>query len=123
MRWSRDKEDADGAWSWGSPRACAAAEWNGTVHPFLEECRRKRWSEIDAERTGTNWRRKKHIHYSFDQIIHEAYERLIELQLDDFSPDIFRFRLSGKRRLYGFRTDPVFFMVWFDPDHRLYKPK
>jgi hypothetical protein len=121
MIWSREKEDADGDWSWGAPRACGDA-WDALVHPFLIECGRKRWAEIDAERTGGEGRRRaKHIHYSFDQLIDEAYARLVERQLDDFAPNIFRFRLSGQRRLYGFRTDPTFFMLWFDPEHRLYK--
>ena len=51
-----------------------------------------------------------------------AYQRLVDLELDDFSTDLFRFRLSGKERLYGFRieAEAMFYMLWYDPHHKIY---
>lgn len=125
MRWDRSLEDdKEGNWSWGDQRKCNESDWEIRVHPFLLEYEKKKWGEIDSERTGKpRKRRPKHCYYTFDKIIKEAYDRLIELELDDFAPNIFRFRLSGKRRLYGFRIDPTatFHLIWFDPKHQLYK--
>lgn len=124
MKWDRSMEDLEGAWSWGAERKCCDDHWTTIVHPFLGQCERKKWGEIDNERTGKGRRRRsKHTYYSFDMIIDEAYARLVELKIDDFAPNIFRFRLSGLRRLYGFRVEntATFHMIWFDPEHRLYK--
>jgi hypothetical protein len=33
---------------------------------------------------------------------------------------MFRFRLGGKARLWGFRSERIFHVVWWDPDHRVY---
>lgn len=125
MRWTRDQEDtAPGSWSWGTECKCCDEDWARIIHPFLLEYETKRWNEIDAERTGKGRkRRQKHIFYTFEQIVSEAYQRLIDLQLDDFAPNIFRFRLSGRRRLYGFRiaATGMFHMIWFDPTHSIYR--
>ena len=124
MCWDRKIEDVEGQWSWGAPRKCSQDHWNDIVYPFLTEYEKKSWGEIDTERTGKGKRRrKKHVHYPFDRLIDEAYERLIKLELDDFATSIFRFRLSGLQRLFGFRipATAMFHMVWFDPEHRLYK--
>jgi hypothetical protein len=125
MKWDRTLEDKEaGKWSWGDDRKCCDKDWDNRVHPFLKEYEKKKWGEIDSETTGPRRkRRKKHVYYTFDKLIDEAYERLVDMELNDFAPNIFRFRLSGKRRLYGFRIDPtaMFHMIWFDAKHRLYK--
>jgi hypothetical protein len=119
----RTHEDVVDSWSWGTKRSCLHDEWEAIVGPYLDIYQTKRWSEIDAEMTGKGRkRRKKHIYYPFEKLVDEAHQRLIELKLDDFAPDIFRFRLSGKRRLFGFRIEAtaIFYTVWFDPDHAIY---
>lgn len=125
MQWDRSLEDKkEGQWSWGDDRKCSDRDWDEKVHPFLSEYAKKKWGEIDSERTGPpHKRRKKHCHYTFDKLVDEAYQRLVDLKIDDFAPNIFRFRLSGKRRLYGFRIEAtaMFHMIWFDPKHMLYK--
>ena len=123
MTWTREMEDHADAWSWGDARACGNA-WENRISPFLEEYEKKKWGEIDSERTGKRKkRRQKHCYYNSSQIIREAYDRLLFLHLDDFTDCIFRFRLSGKERLYGFRVSTVFHYVWWDPNHLLYLGK
>jgi hypothetical protein len=48
-----------------------------------------------------------------------ARDRLVSLGLADQTV-ISRFRLSGRERLYGFRLDNVFHVVWWDPRHEVW---
>jgi len=120
MRWTRELEDTGGNWSWGVPRGCGDL-WGAEIEPFLKQYEKKKWGEIDSERTGKGKRRRsKHCFYSYDKIIQEAFDRLVELELDDFAEQIFRFRLSGKKRIFGFRQPELFFFVWYDTQHKIY---
>ncbi len=46
----------------------------------------------------------------------EARKRLDAIGLADMTK-ISVFRLGGEERLYGFRCDNVFHVVWWDPEH------
>jgi hypothetical protein len=118
MQWSHDQADTEGEWSWGA-RSCLGDDWDGDVQPFLIEYAGKTWLEIYSERTGGNSRRQKHIFYDIEQICEEAQYRLIELERDDVDC-IFRFRLAGKKRLYGVQQMPWFYVLWWDPEHQIY---
>lgn len=120
MRWSREKEDRIGTWPWGVSRDWGKKTWDTVILPFLRDYEKKKWGVIHAE-TWQNKRktRKKHIYYDKDKICEEARHRLVELEFDD-QTKIFRFRLSGKRRLYGFTFDEVFATIWYDPTHKIY---
>jgi hypothetical protein len=49
----------------------------------------------------------------------QAQDRLLDLKLDDLDV-LYSFRLSGKERLWGFRTDRhVVRVLWWDPDHEV----
>jgi hypothetical protein len=37
-----------------------------------------------------------------------------------FEDDMFRFRLAGEKRLWGFRVGNVFYVLWWDASHRVY---
>jgi hypothetical protein len=50
MRWSTEKKDIDGKWSWGQ-RDWTKAVWKGTIQPFLYVYETKRWFEIEQEKT------------------------------------------------------------------------
>lgn len=52
-----------------------------------------------------------------------AQDDLARLGLDEIIGDapLFRFRLGGRKRLWGFRSDRVFHAVWWDTDHAVYK--
>lgn len=114
--------DREGHWSWGIARDWGEDVWLQTIEPFLNDYIQKTWGQIDAEFTGAQWRRPKHISYEFSVIKREAVTRLEELQIDDFAPDIFRFRIAGRKRLYGFRINPKFYLLWYDPTHEIIRP-
>lgn len=119
MEWSRDNADVEGEWSWG-PRSCLNADWDGLLHPFLIEYGKKTWFQIYDERTTVRKKRvQKHISYAVGAICREAQDRLVALEIDDVDR-IFRFRLSGRARLYGIQRLHVFFVLWWDPEHKIY---
>ena len=121
MEWSREMEDLKGKWSWGDERDWGNIVWNTIIEPHLRNYESKKWKEIISE-TFKN-RRRKHFPYKIKiDLIKEVYKRLIYLKFDDHE-EIFRFNLSGKKRLYGFRIGATFGTVWYDPEHRFYKSK
>ena len=50
------------------------------------------------------------------KLVHGAQKRLIELKLDDID-ELWRFQLSGLRRLWGIRFRDCFYALWWDPEH------
>ena len=119
MAWSDAQTDFLGEWSWGS-RECLIDDWADEIHPFLTEYEKKTWLQIYDERTGVKNRRQKHISYEVQQICKEAQDRLVELERDDVDY-VFRFRLAGPKRLYGVLQAHLFFVLWWDPQHNIYK--
>lgn len=121
FEWSQDYEDKDGTWSWGDDRDWGDAVWKSLLEPFLNACEAKKWSHIRSEKyynkKGGHY---KYIYYTLDKIKQEAFDRLIELELDDYDR-IFRFRIDRNKRLYGFVMNQVFGLVWYDPNHNIYK--
>lgn len=104
-----------GAWSW--PTGDAAAE---LLH-FLCEMSKLTWGQILGQASGpARSRHKKHHAMDFDTVCPEAQARLAELRLDEIFEELFRFRLSGKCRLWGFRIDSTFYVLWWDPKHAIY---
>lgn len=126
MLWSLDKVDKEGNWSWG-PRGWETHVWDKKIEPFFREYEKKLWKTILTETTynkkmGRN--HQKHIYYSLIDLLQknpEVYERLEELELEDCGDGkIFRFRVTGKIRLYGFLFGPIFGFVWYDPIHMIW---
>ncbi len=62
----------------------------------------------------------KHHHESFESVCSGAQQRLSELKYDETFADFFRFRLSGKKRLWGSVVDEVFYVLWWDADHQVH---
>lgn len=118
MSWTIENADRAGAWSFGVQRDWPQETWDGQLQPKLVEWERLTWAEIDALTTGTKDRHKMHHSMDVEAICDEAQLRLMELNNSDES--IFRFRMGGKPRLWGFRRVAVFHVLWFDPTHQIY---
>jgi hypothetical protein len=67
------------------------------------------WPEI--ERGGSHFTQ-------VNRLIGDAQRRLQVLRLDDTN-DLFSLRLSGLERLWGLRSNDVFSILWWDPDHQI----
>lgn len=103
--------------------------WDWTLKPdeladvlqFLENLQKLRWGEIEAQRTGGRERHKKHHFMDVHQLCQEARQRLESISTDAEVPEkLFRFRLTGKQRLWGHRRQGCFHILWFDRDHCVY---
>ena len=75
----------------------------------LKDCERSTWLEI--ERGGSH-------PIPVNRIIRDAQRRLQVLKLDDTS-DLFSLRLNNLERLWGLRSNDVFSVLWWDPDHQI----
>lgn len=84
---------------------------------LLREMARLTWTEVRSQVADGH---KRHHLQSVGMICKAAQDRLVELKIDDINNEIFRFRLSGRKRLWGFVDRGIFHIVWWDPDHKIY---
>lgn len=85
---------------------------------FLCEMSQLTWANIEAQRSGP---RRRHHDQPVASICKAAQVRLGDVRFDEVvDEEIFRFRLTGVKRLWGFRHGRVFHAVWWDPDHQVY---
>jgi hypothetical protein len=88
---------------------------------FLRDIGANSWAELRAQTTGGRQAHKKHHEMSIEDICEDAQQRLAAMKLDEVVGDnLFRFRLSGTQRLWGFITDNTFHVLWWDPEHKVY---
>lgn len=80
------------------------------------------WREIEAQQTGGHRRHRRHHDQPVTNICTEAQKDWMKARLGDTfgDRDLFRFRLSGEQRLWGYRVGATFHVVWWDPDHLVY---
>jgi hypothetical protein len=69
---------------------------------------------------GLKWhdvKRKPHCHpWGLDEIPQECYARLEERQID--IDELFQIGLGNKPRIIGYKTKSIFYLMWYDPDHK-----
>ncbi|WP_422772083.1 hypothetical protein ACN28C_02990 [Plantactinospora sp. WMMC1484] len=107
----------DGLWSW--PRSDSGDAYE--ILTFLCEASQCTWGELMAQMTGQSHnRKKKHHAYPIKNVCAAAQARIVELRLDEVFEELFRFRISGERRLWGFRAEDVFHVLWWDAHHQVY---
>ena len=113
---SADRADE---WSWGQHR-----NWCKSHQKELGNCEimstmmglaGSKWSEILAMTAGGH---KRNHDQDLDTIIPEARERW--KSIGRVEETLFRFRTSGKGRIWGYRTGAHFNVVWWDPEHLIY---
>ncbi len=77
------------------------------------------WSEIQAssggKRNGTN----SHFE-SVSDLTKDAQKRIRDLHMYDVD-QLFSLRLGGQERLYGILENGVFYVLWYDKYHEVYK--
>ncbi|WP_306204112.1 hypothetical protein [Actinoplanes sp. RD1] len=105
-----------GKWAW--PQATAAEE----VLNFFCHVGASTWHEVRAQlfssRSGSH---RKHHDQRVDSLCPEARQRIAMLNHRQmFGDRIFRFRVGGRKRLWGFVKGGVFYVLWWDPEHQVY---
>jgi hypothetical protein len=87
---------------------------------FIGQMGQSTWAQIEAMRTGGKDRHRKHHSYNVDSFASAAQADFHKAHLGErFGHDMFRFRLAGEKRLWGFRDHAVFRVVWWDPEHEV----
>lgn len=85
---------------------------------LIETIRFMTWNDI--YKTAGKLGNKTGVGYT----VHKDVSRLpTSKRLEKLSPDLtfFELRVSGKARVHGFRMKSVFFLVWLDRNHKVYK--
>ena len=80
------------------------------------------WRDIlDQKASSKNRVRPKHHYQPISQICSDAQRRLAAIEYSrNFADDqLFRFRDGNLQRLWGFRVNEVFHVLWWDPSHRV----
>lgn len=96
---------------WEGPFGWAALTDPALVHDVWARLRDfESMSWVDIEQAGSH-------NVAVEQLCAEARERLQELQQDDVD-ELFSLRITGQRRVWGFRDANVFRFLWWDPEHR-----
>jgi len=104
----------EGEWGWG---LLTQEDAHSLLH-FLCDMAALSWDQVRAQNAG---RHRRHHPQPITSLCSAARRRLRELDLEDLDSEIFRFRLSGLERLWGFAADDgTFYALWWDPNHRVY---
>lgn len=115
--WCRSQADLKDSWSWGEPRAWTDNEWSNTIYPKFLEFSRLTWGEIDQFSSESG--HKMHHGHEICSVTQEAQDRWLELKLEQFDT-VFRFRLGGTKRVWGYIVQGHFHIIWWDRSHTIY---
>jgi len=118
MTWCVSCSDNIGNWAWGELRAWEDHEWSGEINPKFLELSKLSWAEIDGFNSESG--HKMHHGHELDDLTKEAQDRWFELDLGEFADDVFRFRLEGTKRAWGYILQAHFHLVWWERHHKIY---
>lgn len=77
------------------------------------------WRGISEQRTGSG--RQRHHAQAIESLEKNAKRDIKRAKLEDlFGEEMFRFHLGSLKRLWGFRAERTFHVVWWDPKHKVY---
>lgn len=74
----------------------------------------------ESQTWGQVWKDKHYNHFiDRESLCKTARDRLVFLHMDEID-QLFRFRLTGAQRIWGFLQGAVYCVLWWDPDHLVY---
>lgn len=117
VTWCITKRDCEGEWSWREVRAWTPEEWANDIEPPMNNFARLTWAEIDQLSSESG--HKMHHAHEISDLVNEAQTRWRELGLEQYD-SVFRFRLGGRKRLWGYLVQGHFYSVWWDRVHAIY---
>lgn len=77
------------------------------------------WQEIKRQTHDKSGKSKNHF-IPADELSKEAQERIKILHLEEYSDSIFSFAFLNKLRIFGYRENEYFYVLWYDPNHEIY---
>lgn len=95
--------------------------WQLVEQGVLHEIRKK-LAQFEAKTWNEILVKEKHWNHTVpvSKLCVPARERLKSLRLDDLE-EVVSLRLTGPKRVWGYRVGPVFHVLWWDPEHHVYK--
>ena len=105
-------------------------KWSITNYDFINEIFKKlvdyermTWQDIQSASGGKRDGNGTNSHFvNVAELSKEARDRLTELRLYDID-QLFSLRLGSTIRLYGILENGVFYILWYDKEHEIYKMK
>lgn len=80
----------------------------------------RKLASLESMTWGEIFKAKKRNHpNSTEHFAPEARKRLRQIELDDFE-QLHSLRLGGTARIYGVWREGAFYVIWWDPEHRVY---
>lgn len=100
------KLDLDGPYGWGKVTELHLRE----ITSKLSELEKFSWAQLD-----------KHRHHPIarENLGADARKRLREIKQDDVDV-LHTLRLAGTRRVWGILVGNVYYVLWWDPGHKVY---
>ncbi len=102
--WQINSIDLGGEWGWNK---VLKRDILKEIYPKLKSFETMTWHEIEG---------RKHHSVPISNICHEAQQRLNEIENSDIE-DLFSFRLTGEKRLWGILDRNILKILWWDPEH------
>lgn len=117
--WSLDLADYD--WKWGFGTSVFRNEWCKHILGKLKEFESKSWAIIANDSSGKTSGTRNH-HVSVSKIDRSAQKRLRRIEMEDVD-QLYSLRLTGKKRLFGVIHNYVLKVLWYDPNHEIFKSR
>jgi hypothetical protein len=111
-----DRAYSGGSWDWE-----LSHDEHIQLLDFLATIEKSTWKQIWNQKTGNKQSHNKHHMQDTETLSKEARERLSDIHLGEMSR-LFRFRLSGTVRLWGYfrGKQHQFYLLWWDRNHQVY---
>lgn len=105
--------DAGGKWTFTNE------EFHNDILDHLIAYERMCWKDIIQASGGKSKGNGTNNHsIQVADIIKEARDRLNEIAV--YRDELFSLRLTGKKRLWGFRVHNILNIIWYDSNHEIY---
>jgi hypothetical protein len=117
VTWCTKKADLNGRWSWGEERKWTDEEWAQVIEPPFLNFAQLTWQEVDKHASESG--HKMHHGHEISDLVDEAQLRWIDINLGEFDT-VFRFRIGGTKRVWGYIVQAHFHIVWWDRHHSIY---
>jgi hypothetical protein len=118
LKWEYKNPDIEGVWRWGIERKQLNDDFS-EISTFLNSLTSNKWFEVLSFTTGGENRHYCNHYQEITTIDHDAIKRWKDIGLEEYDT-AFRFRLSSKKRIWGYKQKGIFYLVWWDPTHEIY---
>ena len=76
------------------------------------------WVEIEKQ-THDKGKSKHHFITDLESLSKECIDRIKKMHLEEETDNIFSFALTNKVRVFGLRKLGMFYVLWYDPYHKI----